>query len=161
MAKVQGLTTYRINKKLTVRAWWEDTRYGFRHLAQLIEGERTIGQAKACYYNRTWEQYDYQSVIHALIDNSSLRNKNAAKKRIDAQALGEVDQSFKTLAAVMAVGEVLTDDLKESNDFKLRMLKAQFGNGLIIPADWDDLPEQDKATRLKNIEREFSNVNQN
>jgi hypothetical protein len=61
----------------------------------------------------------------------------------------------------MAVGEVLTDDLKESNDFKLRMLKAQFGNGLIIPADWDDLPEQDKATRLKNIEREFSNVNQN
>lgn len=58
---------FQLDKNYYVTAWWENTSYGFRHLATLYENGREVETAKATYYNRTWERYEFQSVLHSLI----------------------------------------------------------------------------------------------
>lgn len=46
-----------------------NTRYGFKHKATLFEGEyETDISAKCCYYNRTWERFQYEMVLIALLN---------------------------------------------------------------------------------------------
>ena len=61
------LKSYIIDKDYTVVVWAEDTRTGFRHLAKLMYKGREIESSKAVYYNRTWESYPFQTVIHDVI----------------------------------------------------------------------------------------------
>jgi len=61
---------FRLNKTYSIVCNSENTRYGFRHLASLIKDGTKIDGDKACYYNRTWESYEYQSVILGLIDKT-------------------------------------------------------------------------------------------
>ena len=42
----------------------ESTRYGFRHLCKDID---TGIVSKRCYYNRTWERFEYESVLEDAI----------------------------------------------------------------------------------------------
>jgi hypothetical protein len=46
----------------------ESTRSGFRHLATLTRGGYEIGKAKACYQNRTWECYEFETVLLKIVD---------------------------------------------------------------------------------------------
>ena len=46
----------------------ERTKYGFRHLATLHKNGFEISKAKACYYNRTWECFEYESVLNKVIE---------------------------------------------------------------------------------------------
>lgn len=62
--------SFRITKDLTANAWTENTSYGFRHLITLDKGYTEIASNKACYYNRTWESYEYESVLKGLIEKS-------------------------------------------------------------------------------------------
>lgn len=67
MPKVYYQHLFQITPELSVICHTEDTRYGFRHLAQALLNGNPIGNpAKACYYNRTWEAYQYQSVLRKL-----------------------------------------------------------------------------------------------
>lgn len=47
----------------------EDTRYGFRHLCDVFKLGEHVGEAVARYYNRTWESYQYESVLLKAVDN--------------------------------------------------------------------------------------------
>ena len=47
--------------------WTENTRYGFRHLCHDIDDENAY-TSKACYYNRTWESFEYESVLKKAIE---------------------------------------------------------------------------------------------
>jgi hypothetical protein len=60
------------------------------------------------------------------------------------------DNSFlKTVSMVAAMGAVLCRPGKETNDFQSRILKAGLGNrGLIMPDNWNELPEEEKTRRL-------------
>ncbi len=50
---------------------------------------------------------------------------------------------------VAAFGDILCSGQKEKNDWKTRMLKAGLsGKGLSMPADWDQLSEDEKEKRL-------------
>lgn len=44
----------------------ENTRYGFRHLCHDTDSGIT---EKCCYYNRTWERFEYESVLKKAIEN--------------------------------------------------------------------------------------------
>lgn len=56
---------------------------------------------------------------------------------------------LKAVAGVAALAAIFTTTQKESNDWKARMLKAGLsGRGLIMPADWDALSEDEKTNRL-------------
>ena len=53
---------------------------------------------------------------------------------------------------VAMLGDLMTDTKKESNDWKLRMIKAGLGSkGLSVPEDWDQLTEEEKETRLNKV----------
>jgi len=54
----------------SIKCWSENTRYGFRHLAVLYKNGVEIDKTKACYYNRTWESYEFETVIKSLISNN-------------------------------------------------------------------------------------------
>ena len=43
------------------------TSSGFKHEAVLIRNGDEIGRAKCLYYNRTWECYEYESVLLELV----------------------------------------------------------------------------------------------
>lgn len=46
----------------------ENTRTGFRHIAKDYSGI----VAKCCYQNRTWERYDFQSLLYKLKNKYNL-----------------------------------------------------------------------------------------
>lgn len=144
---------FTINDKYTIKCWTEDTRSGFRHLAELTEDDTTIETAKRSYTNRTWEAYDYQSVVHDLINKSDIDNKQAVKDKFDSKAKEAVNIKLKSLGAVMKMGGLLSEDDKQNNEFRVRMLKAQFGEAIILPEDWDELDEETKTKRLDKIEQ--------
>lgn len=69
----------------------EGTRYGFRHLCILIyydlNDEIIDGSAhdKCCYHNRTWESYQYRTVMRSTV----MRAIDERKQSIRADILWE------------------------------------------------------------------------
>lgn len=59
----------------------------------------------------------------------------------------EPEQSFKSVAMVAAMGEILCNSPKEVNDWKKRMLIAGVP-GISFPDDFDNLPEEERARRI-------------
>lgn len=145
-----------INSEYHIECETQDTNYGFRHLAKLYKNYQEVASAKACYYNRTWERYTYQSVIHSLIDKSNLENKKEVKTYLDEIANGELKKEFNFIAVVAKMGEVFASTKKEANDWKLRMIKAGLGDAIQEPDDWNMLDESEKEARLNKITAELS-----
>lgn len=79
----------------------ESTRNGFRHIAeiQVCNGKQgyfyTLNTAKISYLNRTWERYNFESVIHKALDGclfctdkaENAKRIKGIKTRIDHKAL--------------------------------------------------------------------------
>ena len=62
---------FKLNEKVEIVCDWVNTRYGFRHDARLfVNGQEYGKKAKVCYYNRTWEKFEFESVIHKLIEQT-------------------------------------------------------------------------------------------
>ena len=146
-------THFKINDKITVVAKRQNTRNGFRHIADLyINGEK-VGSSTVSYLNRTWERYDFQTVLKRLIEKTP--DLTAEEKKIGSAfaSKGHYDpEPFKSTAMVAKMGDIFGKTQKEKNDWKLRMLKAGLGNqGLSIPEDWDTLSEKTKQERLDKI----------
>jgi hypothetical protein len=49
---------------------FESTRSGFRHIAVLHKNGYEIARAKCTYLNRTWEAYEFETVILKVIDEN-------------------------------------------------------------------------------------------
>lgn len=131
----------------------QNTSYGFRHVAEAkpLDGWETIATAKACYYNRTWESFEYQSVLKAIIDKLDIPETEAILylKQLENAELEKVNDGFRLVASVARLGEVLADTQAEKNKWKARMLKA--GLPLDFPSDWESLSEEEKETRLNKV----------
>jgi hypothetical protein len=69
---------FNLNKEYNVVCNSEGTRYGFRHIAVLHRGGFEIARAKYCYYNRTWEKFEFESVMQKVI-NDNFTGKEKAK----------------------------------------------------------------------------------
>jgi len=67
----------------------------------------------------------------------------------------ESNNMLKTVGMIASLGEVFCDNKKDSNDWKTRMLKAGLENkGLVMPDNWDSLPEDEKERRLNGVIKE-------
>lgn len=151
---------FKINKEIEVVCRSERTRNGFRHLATLLIDGSERQNGKCCYLNRTWERYEFQSVLYEVV-NKAFKNKILSekdKKICDAfikegkQAIEEINSQFKMISMVAQLGEVFYDNQKDKNDWKARMLKAGLENrGLSMPDDWETLDEDTKQTRLDGV----------
>ena len=145
---------FKIDEENNAICEWKKTRNGFKHEAILLRNGEEIERAKACYLNRTWESYEYQSVLLKLLRKASYSDEQI--KIVDDRNQGKehekVDKMFGTISMVAAIGEVFCETKKDKNDWKLRMIKAGLENkGLTIPADWDSLSEDEKESRLNKI----------
>jgi hypothetical protein len=151
-------TLFKINDKISVVARYEKTRSGFKHVADLYINGNLVDSAKVTYINRTWESYDYETVLKKLIGETSHLSDDEKKLSI---AYANIDHSnttaFKTVAMVAKMGDIFGKSEKEKNEWKTRMLKAGFEKkGLEIPEDWDTLDEKTKKARLDAVIRVLS-----
>lgn len=144
---------FKINEKIEVVCESQRTRSGFRHLATLMIDGRERDTAKCCYQNRTWESYEFQSVLSRLIDKSTSLSVEEKKFCNDWIHGDHTDWSgFKAISMVAKMGDLFCDNQKDKNDWKARMLKAGLGNsGLEMPEDWDNLDEETKQARLDSV----------
>lgn len=62
------MTIFNLSKTYNIVCNSESTRYGFRHIAVLHKNGFEIARGKACYYNRTWECFEFESVILQVIN---------------------------------------------------------------------------------------------
>ena len=150
------MKTFKISNTIEVVCRSEKTRYGFRHLAILLKNHLEVDKAKCCYYNRTWESYEYESVLKRLAEKTKVLTDN--EKTLfeavikDPQRVEDDLAPLKNIANVMALGNIFAENQKEKNDWKARMLKAGLdGRGLIMPEDWDTLDENEKTKRLDGV----------
>lgn len=76
-------TSYKCGKyNFVCRGWQTGNRWGHESYL-LIDGYGEVAKYKTRYYNRTWEEYQYQSVMYGAIDdyyNKELEHFLRAKK---------------------------------------------------------------------------------
>lgn len=141
-----------VNDSTKIIATAEKTRNGFKHTARLIVNGEEVDKSTAHYLNRTWESYEYESVVDNLISKTTYikdEDKDKLKKKFQETSHGKIQSEFKTIGAIASLGELFGQTKKEKNDWKLRMIKAGLGNrGLEVPEDWDKLSEDEKEKRL-------------
>lgn len=148
------MKVFKVNKEIEIICDWKKTRNGFKHEARLMVNGWERERAKICYYNRTWESFEYESVLEDLLRKTELvtkRQKTIFLKRERGEYKKAVDEKFRMIAGIAKLGNILCDNQKDQNDWKTRMLKAGMGEGLMMPDDWGTLSEDEKETRLNNV----------
>lgn len=141
---------FKVTKRIEVVCESKSTRNGFKHEATLLLDGQSQDSVKINYLNRTWERFEFQSVMEKLSDKTS--HLSTDEKKVFTKFL-EKDQTdwsgFNTVSAVAKLGDVFCENKKDSNDWKARMIKAGLGHqGLTIPDDWDTLDEDTKEKRF-------------
>lgn len=160
------MKAFKIDDKHEILCECITTRYGFKHEAKLyrtgLSGTTTmIESVKVCCYNRTWESFEYESVILKLLDKAKIMPKDQVTEFMECCRkcnLEEINRQFGFIAGIAKLGEIMCDSQKEKNDWKARMIKAGLENqGLIMPDDWDKLDENEKEKRLNGVISELEN----
>jgi len=152
-------TIFPISDRIKIIAYYKKMRDGFNHYATLyIDGE-PVTDTKIHYINRTWESYDFQSVIAQAVDMTKALTPPEREmamayihKDMDKYEHARVNAEFGMIGKIAQLGEVFGSTQKEKNDWKARMLKAGLeGKGLEMPEDWDTLDEETKEARLNKV----------
>ena len=106
-AKVNG-------KDIIFRCYTTDTRNGFCHTAHYVGWEYEINDTKASYYNRTWERFEYESVLKRAIDKlpEDVRQQ-VYDQIIDGKAAEEEQKAEDMFNSFKALHEGLSEENKE------------------------------------------------
>lgn len=140
---------FKINKRIEIVCTAENTRNGFRHLATLLVDGIESTKSKCTYLNRTWERYEFQSVLSEVIRKSDLSEKDNKLCNKFIENYKETDNTMAMTTRIASLGNIFCNTKEEKNNWKKRMLKAGLENrGLSFPDDWDELSEDEKETRL-------------
>ena len=106
-AKVNG-------KEITFRCYTTDTRCGFCHTAHLMGWEYEQTDTKASYYNRTWERFEYESVLKRAIEKLPTDVRQQVYDQIiDHKAAEEEQKAEEQFEAFKSLHENLSDENKE------------------------------------------------
>lgn len=149
--KTYGQKTFKLSDSVYIDCETYDTRYSWGHKATAYYEGREVAYSKITYYNRTWEAYTYQSIVHCIIDKlpkSIKADRNNLIHKADEIGEGRERKELGNIAMIAKMGELLTNNRQEANDWKARMLKAGIGEALSMPDDWGTLSEDDKQARL-------------
>jgi hypothetical protein len=64
------MKTFKLNNLYSVSCEFEETKEGFRHTANLLKNGVLIGEETIVnYLNRTWECFEFETVLKKCIDN--------------------------------------------------------------------------------------------
>ena len=153
---------FNVKEGVTIICEWKKTRMGFKHEATLLVNGIEQEKTKICYQNRTWERYEYESVMLRLLEKTNILTEEEKKiflENANKEEHERVNQMFGSIGAIAKLGEIMCETKKEKNDWKLRMLKAGLENkGLDVPEDWETLTEEEKETRLNKIIKELRRI---
>ena len=144
------MVMFKVNRNIRILCRSESSRSGFNHFATVFVNDREMATAKVHYINRTWERYDFDTVIEKVADDPSLSpaQRDTIKDWVKNRD-GSDDEGMKRLGSVRALammGEVLGSDLKQKNRLRATALKSV--QGIDLPDDWDSLSEEEKSRRL-------------
>jgi len=147
---------FKINPKIEIVCEWKKTRTAFKHEATLFKNGIEQIKSKICYINRTWERFEFQSVLIKIVNEAEKNKIISAKERQECIKYLEEDRTdwsdFKAVTQAVKIGEVLCNTQKDKNDWNMRMIKAGLEHkGLIIPEDWNKLDEDTKQKRLDGV----------
>ena len=139
--KLYGRQVFRATvngKDYAFTCYGQGTSYGFRHICCLgsnnfINCNKYVKDkiiAKACYYNRTWERFQYETVLRQGIEN--LNESKEVKQAlhdilIDGKAQAEHEQAEKEIQAFQNLYN------QTSQEFKDRIANS----GIIMNSDSD------------------------
>lgn len=138
---------FKLDEQYTILARWQKTRSAFKHTASLFDNGNKIGETKICYLNRTWESYEYESVVEKIIDlffKGEQKDKYVAAAK--AIGSGEVNKAFASVKALVGIAEILGADEAQRN--RLKKVSLASLPGIEFPDDFDSLPEAEKKRRL-------------
>lgn len=139
------MKSFRLDENFTVDCEWKKTRMAFKHEATLYRDGIERDKTKICYQNRTWESYNFQSVLHKIIDRNFTGGlKEIFIKAVDAQGNGE--DHFKEVKMISAFGNLLCDNDDDRSKFNKRIVGTI--PGISFPDDFDNLPAEERKRRL-------------
>jgi hypothetical protein len=142
------METFTLNSEYMIKCESKKTRNGFKHVASIYYNGTKIKSKTAQYLNRTWESYEFQSVLHRLIENYFPEPQSSKFIRVvDNQDKGPSILQLASRVAMM--GEFFGTTPKEKNDWKKRMIATV--PGISFPDDFDQLPEDVKEQRLNEV----------
>jgi hypothetical protein len=78
---------FTLNGEYSIVCNFVSTRNGFKHTASLCKGGNPVYQTKICYINRTWETFEYASILAKVISE----NFNGAEKQKFLEVLNVVN----------------------------------------------------------------------
>ena len=145
------MTTFQINDELVVKCTTHNTRTGFKHIATLYhkDGEK-VTSASQNWCNRTWESWTFEEVMKKLARRLQKHFSDAYAQAVQHFIANyKQPNPFKGVAAIAAMSALFGSDLKEQNDLTKRIVATV--PGLDIPADFDDLPEDERKRRLDKV----------
>jgi len=148
MGRILSQRTFQPTQAIKIECVSEKTSMAFRHLATVYRNGVAVGYGRIPYQNRTWERFEFQSVIAQAVNKSSLtpQEKAEVKKWLEGD---RTDWSGMRMTGMVAkLGDVFTKTPAEANVWKTRMLKA---GGLDIPEDFGTLPEATRTARLNAV----------
>ena len=113
-------------EKYTFTCYSQNTSYGFRHICTEGYNDTTNCSyikrdiiAKACYYNRTWEEFTYQTVLRNGIENLSAPKE--VKEELNRILIKrEADKRKEQAEKEVKEFETLWNGLSEANKQHIR-----------------------------------------
>jgi hypothetical protein len=106
-AKVNG-------EEIEFRCYTTDTRCGFCHTAHLMGWKYSTTDTKASYYNRTWERFEYESVLKRAIEKLPTEIRQQVYDQIiDGKAAEEEKKAEEQVEAFKRLHDSLSDENKE------------------------------------------------
>ena len=73
---------FRLDNNYNVVCNWKNTRNGFKHTANLCKNGFSIYETTICYFNRTWERFEYETILLEVIDNYFENDEQKKYKKI-------------------------------------------------------------------------------
>lgn len=106
-AKVNG-------KEIEFRCYTTDTRSGFCHTAHYVGWDYEINDTKVSYYNRTWECFEYESVLKRAIEKLPTDVRQQVYDQIiDGKAAEEERKAEEMVESFQKLHEGLSEENKE------------------------------------------------
>ena len=106
-AKVNG-------KEIEFRCYTTDTRCGFCHTAHYVGWDYNLTDSKISYYNRTWERFEYESVLKRAIEKLPTDVRQQVYDQIiDHKAAEEEQKAEEQFEAFKSLHDSLSTENKE------------------------------------------------
>jgi len=70
---------FNLDKIYNIVCNWKKPQNGYKHIANLYKNGLSVYETEKCYLNRTWESFEYESILKKVIENYFVQNDEKEK----------------------------------------------------------------------------------